>query len=51
MKDVEEYETEEIMEITGCSSESVRSNLSRARKRVREIYLQTIKEKTRRKEA
>jgi RNA polymerase sigma-70 factor (ECF subfamily) len=51
MKDVEEYETEEIMEITGCSSESVRSNLSRARKRVREVYLQTIQERNRRKEA
>jgi RNA polymerase sigma-70 factor (ECF subfamily) len=51
MKDVEEYETEEIMEITGCSSESVRSNLSRARKRVREVYLQTIQERKRRKEA
>ncbi|KAA6306003.1 ECF RNA polymerase sigma factor SigE [termite gut metagenome] len=51
MKDVEEYETEEIMEITGYSSESVRSNLSRARKRVREVYLQTIQERKRRKEA
>ena len=39
MKDIEEYETEEIAQITGCSSESIRSNLSRARKRVRDIYL------------
>jgi RNA polymerase sigma-70 factor (ECF subfamily) len=51
MKDVEQYETEEIMEITGCSSESVRSNLSRARKKVREVYLQTIQERKRRKES
>lgn len=39
MKDIEEYETEEIAQITGCSSESIRSNLSRARKKVRDIYL------------
>ncbi len=39
MKDIEEYETEEITQITGCSSESIRSNLSRARKKVRDIYL------------
>lgn len=51
MKDIEEYETEEIAEITGCSNESIRSNLSRARKRVREIYLQTIQEKLRRNQA
>lgn len=47
MKDIEEYETDEIAEITGCGSEAIRSNLSRARKRVRDIYLQTIKEKRR----
>ena len=51
MKDVEEYETEEIAEITGCSSEAIRSNLSRARKKVRDIYLQTIQESKRRNEA
>ena len=39
MKDIAEYETEEIAQITGCSSESIRSNLSRARKKVRDIYL------------
>ena len=49
MKDVQEYETEEIAEITGCSAEAIRSNLSRARKKVRDIYLQTIEEKRRRK--
>lgn len=51
MKDVEEYETEEIAEITGCSTEAIRSNLSRARKRVREIYLHTIQQRKRRNEA
>lgn len=48
MKDVQEYETEEIAEITGCNAEAIRSNLSRARKKVRDIYLQTIQEKKRR---
>lgn len=33
MKDIEEYETDEIAEITGCSAEAIRSNLSRARKK------------------
>lgn len=51
MKDIEEYETDEIAEITGCGSESIRSNLSRARKKVREIYLQTIQERKRRSES
>ena len=44
MKDVEEYETEEI-------AEAIRSNLSRARKKVRDIYLQTIQQRKRRNEA
>ena len=48
MKDVEGYETEEIAEITGCNAEAIRSNLSRARKKVREIYLRTIQERNRR---
>lgn len=51
MKDIEEYETTEIAEITGCSAEAIRSNLSRARKKVRDIYLQTIQERKRRNEA
>lgn len=51
MKDVQEYETEEIAEITGCSAEAIRSNLSRARKKVRDIYLQTIQERKRRNKA
>ena len=49
MKDVQEYETEEIAEITGCSAEAIRSNLARARKKVRDIYLQTIQEEKRRR--
>ena len=39
MKDIEEYETEEIAQITGCSSESIRSNLNKKKKKVRDIYL------------
>jgi RNA polymerase sigma-70 factor (ECF subfamily) len=45
MKDVESYENEEIAEITGCNIEAIRSNLSRARKKVRDMYLTIIKEK------
>ena len=39
MKDMEEYEVDEIAEITGTTVEAVRVNLSRARKKVREDYL------------
>ncbi len=39
MKDVQLYEVEEIANITGTSVESVRMNLSRARKKVRQEYL------------
>jgi RNA polymerase sigma-70 factor (ECF subfamily) len=39
MKDMEEYEVDEIAEITGTSPDAVRVNLSRARKKVREEYL------------
>ncbi len=51
MKDVQEYETTEIAEITGCNSEAIRSNLSRARKKLRDMYLQIIQDRERRKEA
>jgi RNA polymerase sigma-70 factor (ECF subfamily) len=39
MKDMEEYEVEEIAEITGTKVDAVRVNLSRARKKVRDEYL------------
>ena len=39
MKDMEEYEVDEIAEITGTNVDAVRVNLSRARKKVREEYL------------
>ena len=38
MKDMEEYEVDEIAEITGTKAEAVRMNLSRARKKVREEF-------------
>lgn len=40
MKDVEGYEIAEIAEITGTQVEAVRVNLSRARKKIREQFLQ-----------
>ncbi len=39
MKDVDGYELSEIAQITGTQIESVRVNLSRARKKVREQFL------------
>lgn len=39
MKDLEGYATAEIVEATGLTPEAVRNNLSRARKRLRELYL------------
>lgn len=39
MKEIDGYETEEIVEITGIAAEAVRNNLSRARRRLREQYL------------
>ena len=45
MKDVEGFENKEIAEITGSDVLTVRSNLSRARKRVRDLYFQIIKER------
>ena len=39
MKDMEDYEVEQIAEITGSQVEAIRMNLSRARKKVRAEYL------------
>ncbi|MBO4811294.1 MAG: RNA polymerase sigma factor [Prevotella sp.] len=38
MKEIEGYEKGEIMLVTGCSDESLRQNLSRARRRIREQF-------------
>lgn len=40
MKDIEGYELAEIAEITGSQIEAVRTNLSRARKKIREQFLE-----------
>lgn len=45
MKDVEGYELSEIAEITGTQIEAVRVNLSRARKKIREQFLQLNKQR------
>jgi RNA polymerase sigma-70 factor (ECF subfamily) len=39
LKDIDGYEIEEIVKITRISSEAVRMNLSRARKKVRDLFL------------
>ena len=40
LKDIKEFDTEEIVAATGISGESVRNNLSRARKRLRELLIE-----------
>jgi RNA polymerase sigma-70 factor (ECF subfamily) len=42
MKHIEGFETEEIASLTGCSIESVRMNLSRARKKIREEFFKMV---------
>lgn len=39
MKEIEGYAAEEIVRITGCTPESLRQNLSRARRRIREQFI------------
>lgn len=43
LKEIEGYDKEEIMQITGCTPESLRQNLSRARKRIREEFIKRVK--------
>lgn len=43
MKEIDGYEAEEIMEITGCTYDSLRQNLSRARRKIRDEYLRISK--------
>jgi RNA polymerase sigma-70 factor (ECF subfamily) len=38
MRHIDEYEIDEIAAITGCQPEAVRMNLSRARKKVKDLY-------------
>jgi RNA polymerase sigma-70 factor (ECF subfamily) len=43
LRDIEGYQPEEIAEITGCEIATVRVNLSRARKKVKEIFFRINK--------
>jgi RNA polymerase sigma-70 factor (ECF subfamily) len=43
MRDIEDYELNTIAQIIGCSEESVRMNLSRARKKVKEMFFKLNK--------
>jgi RNA polymerase sigma-70 factor (ECF subfamily) len=39
MKEIEGYENEELIKIIGCTLDSLRQNLSRARKKIREEFI------------
>lgn len=45
MKDLNGYETDEIAASMNISTEAVRNNLSRARKRLRDLYLESNRKK------
>ena len=45
MKDIEDYDMDEIAEITGSKIDAVRMNLSRARKKVRDEFLRITVDK------
>lgn len=45
MKELDGYETDEIAEITGIAPNAIHNNLSRARKRLRELFLLYYKTK------
>jgi RNA polymerase sigma factor (sigma-70 family) len=47
MRDIEGYDFEEIEEALELNVNTIRVNLSRARKRIREMYLNTINDETR----
>lgn len=44
MKHIDGLEVEEIVEITGCTPEAIRANLSRARKKIKELFFSLDKE-------
>ena len=47
MKEIEGYTADEIMQITGCSADNLRRNLSRARTKIRETYIKIMMKGTR----
>lgn len=50
MKEIEGYESSEIMKITGCTAESLRQNLSRARRKIREDFIKITAIRAKRKD-
>ena len=48
MKEIEGYDNAEIMQITGCSAESLRQNLSRARRKIIADFAKLTKMRIRR---
>ena len=44
MKEIEGYTADEIMQITGCSADNLRKNLSRARLKIRETYINIVRQ-------
>ncbi len=44
MKEIEGYTAEEIMHITGCSPDALRKNLSRARMKIRQEYINIMQQ-------
>lgn len=43
MKEIEGYTADEIMQITGCTADNLRRNLSRARMKIRDTYINIMK--------
>lgn len=43
MKEIDGYTADEIMQITGCTADNLRRNLSRARMKIRETYMNMMK--------
>lgn len=50
MKEIEGYTADEIMQITGCTADNLRKNLSRARLKIRETYMNLVKQNKIKKE-
>ena len=50
MKEIEGYTADEIMQITGCTADNLRKNLSRARLKIRETYMNIVKQNRTNKE-
>lgn len=51
MKEIEGYDSTEIMEITGCTAESLRQNLSRARRKIIADYAKMTRKRVKNEQA